>query len=274
MAHHDVGQKKQIHLLFPESPVQRRSPDELVSGQFREFREAGFSSSFVSIEALQAGEIRFSPTIPKDAVVLYRGWMLSKAEYDFLLCGVERLGARIFISTDQYISTHHLPNWYHLIKEFTPETVITNPESITSDYIAKLGWNGLFVKDYVKSLKTSLGSRIDDFTKLPLVIAEMRHYRGGIEGGLCLRELEDFEPDSEIRFFVYSGVPFGPDPNMKIPDIVVHASSLVRSPFFSVDVAKRVDGVLRIIEIGDGQVSDLVGWSEKRFLEIFKPTNQ
>jgi hypothetical protein len=42
------------------------------------------------------------------------------------------------------------------------------------------------------------------------------------------------------------------------------------SPFFSVDVALREDGVARIVEIGDGQVSDLVGWSPERFAEMWR----
>lgn len=42
------------------------------------------------------------------------------------------------------------------------------------------------------------------------------------------------------------------------------------SPFFSVDVALREDGAERIVEIGDGQVSDLVGWSPERFAEMWR----
>ena len=39
--------------------------------------------------------------------------------------------------------------------------------------------------------------------------------------------------------------------------------------FFSVDVIERQDGVKRIVEIGDGQVSDLVGWTMERFIQIW-----
>ncbi|MEG4579430.1 ATP-grasp domain-containing protein [Microcoleus vaginatus DQ-U2] len=35
--------------------------------------------------------------------------------------------------------------------------------------------------------------------------------------------------------------------------------SLIHSKFFSVDAVERQDGVKRIVEIGDGKVSDLVG---------------
>lgn len=40
--------------------------------------------------------------------------------------------------------------------------------------------------------------------------------------------------------------------------------------FFSVDIIERQDGIERIIEIKDGQVSDLVGWSIAAFVKIWK----
>jgi ATP-grasp domain, R2K clade family 3 len=50
---------------------------------------------------------------------------------------------------------------------------------------------------------------------------------------------------------------------------VGYCADAISSPFFSVDVARRADGVDRIVEIGDGQVSDLVGWSIERFVNIW-----
>jgi hypothetical protein len=41
-----------------------------------------------------------------------------------------------------------------------------------------------------------------------------------------------------------------------------------------VDVARREDGVERVVEIGDGQVSDLVGWSVEQFVEIWSEARQ
>ena len=73
----------------------------------------------------------------------------------------------------------------------------------------------------MKSLKTSVGSIIAKPEDINVVLAEMQKFRSTIEGGVCARR--------------------------------------INSPFFSVDVADRVDGVPRVVEIGDGQVSDLVG---------------
>ncbi|WP_445251522.1 MULTISPECIES: ATP-grasp domain-containing protein [unclassified Microcoleus] len=48
--------------------------------------------------------------------------------------------------------------------------------------------------------------------------------------------------------------------------------SLIHSKFFSVDAVEPQDGVKRIVEIGDGQVSDLVGWSAARFAQLWGGT--
>jgi hypothetical protein len=53
-----------------------------------------------------------------------------------------------------------------------------------------------------------------------------------------------------------------------IPPIVQECIRRLNSRFYSVDVIEREDGHLRIVEIGDGQVSDLVGWTPERFASI------
>ena len=53
------------------------------------------------------------------------------------------------------------------------------------------------------------------------------------------------------------------------PEIVQECAKRISSPFFSVDAVDRSDGVQRIVEIGDGQVSDLVGWTADRFVELW-----
>ena len=121
----------------------------------------------------------------------------------------------------------------------------------------------------MKSLKTSFGSKIDDPKKIRTLIAEMEKFRGTIEGGLCVRRVEEFVPDSEIRYFVIDGVAYSPS-GSEPPEIVLEVARRIDSRFFSVDVTERTDGTLRVVEIGDGQVSDLVGWSVDRLVEIFE----
>jgi ATP-grasp domain, R2K clade family 3 len=130
------------------------------------------------------------------------------------------------------------------------------------------GWTSCFLKDYVKSFSTDGGSIITDLTQIPAVIAKMKKYRGQIEGGLCARRLESFDVTTEQRYFVYEGKAFSVDGT--IPDVVQAVVRKVSSPFFSVDIIHRSDGVWRVVELGDGQVSDLKQWIPEKFLEIFK----
>lgn len=255
-----------MHILFPHSPLNSRVPDELCAEQYGAFREAGASVSLFSLEAIQAGAPLSLSIPPVD--ILYRGWMLTGAEYERFGRTVEGQGAKMIVSLDQYLGSHHLPNWYQKVREFTAETVIVGSADATPALLTRLGWDGVFIKDYVKSLKTSVGSRITDPAMLPTVLDEMRRFRGQIEGGLCLRRIEDFKADSEIRYFVISGGLYGPNPLAPIPAMVRQVAERIPSPFFSIDVAERKDGVLRVVEIGDGQVSDLVGWDARRFATI------
>ena len=55
-----------------------------------------------------------------------------------------------------------------------------------------------------------------------------------------------------------------------VPLIVQQCTKRLRSRFYSVDVAQRIDGQSRVVEVGDGQVSDLVGWSPEAFAKVLQ----
>lgn len=257
-----------MRILFPSSPFNPKVSDDLVKEQYESFLRAGYGVSLFSLESLQSGRLilQLPPTEPGD--FLYRGWMLTESEYRLLSEKIASLGSSLWTNPEQYLAAHHLPKWYPLIKDLTAETVILEQEEATEAILSSLSWDGYFVKDFVKSLKTSCGSRITNPRQLPALLREMKHFRGHIEGGICLRKFEHLEANSEIRYFVIKGVPFAPTAS-EVPHIVTQVAARIKSPFFSVDVARRHDGVLRVVEIGDGQVSDLVGWTADRFAAIW-----
>ncbi|MBR8832901.1 MAG: ATP-grasp domain-containing protein [Stigonema ocellatum SAG 48.90 = DSM 106950] len=186
-----------------------------------------------------------------------------------MLSVVKKTGASVFTSLSEYLATHYLPNWYHQIADLTPETKFYSVDDDLESELKTLGWERFFIKDYVKSLKTSVGSIIERPSDIGKVVQQMQKFRGSIEGGLCVRRVEDFVVASEKRYFVIHGKPFAADEDEDIPRIVYECAKRIQSKFFSVDVVQRFDGVLRIVEIGDGQVSDLVGWSAERFAELW-----
>lgn len=46
-------------------------------------------------------------------------------------------------------------------------------------------------------------------------------------------------------------------------------ASRIDAPFYSVDVIQRGDGVWRVVELGDGQVSDLKEWTAPQLFEMW-----
>lgn len=252
-----------MRFVFPADYFKAGQPDEVFADQAAAFAGAGFG---VSVWDENARTLR--PALQAGEMVLYRGWMMDAKAYAGFQQAVEAAGATLFTSPEQYLTAHHLPNWYPLLADDTPETVCFSDLEGIREKLQKLGWDGFFVKDYVKSLKTSLGSRLEHADAIDVLLGEMQKFRGQIEGGLCVRRIEDFLPETEKRFFVLNNKPYAPD-DEEIPEIVRRCAERVHLPFYSLDIIQRRDGVWRVVEIGDGQVSDLVGWSVNRFVELW-----
>jgi ATP-grasp domain, R2K clade family 3 len=252
--------------LYPSDPLRTKRPDEFYAAELAAVRAAGFGASVFSLEEFQAGSFVASPPLPA-TTICYRGWMLSQIDYEALATAIVQLRAQPFTDAATYLSTHHLPNWYQAIADLTPETRIFPATADLAVELQLLDWPAYFIKDYVKSLKTSIGSLITTPEQAATVAAEMRRFRGTIEGGFCVRRVESFLTETEQRYFVLDSIPHsaaGP-----VPSIVAECAKRIHSRFFSVDVVQRTDGILRVVEVGDGQVSDIVGWTPERFVSIF-----
>lgn len=265
-----------MHFIYPSDPLRPKLPDEIYADEWEAIQAVGFLASVFSFEDFQCGTFRPHPPIPSGSLVVYRGWMLSASDYESLLSALSRAGTSPLTDLPTYLLAHHLPNWYPLLADLTPETKIFPLDCDLESELRALNWPEYFIKDYVKSLKTSVGSRVSKPEEVATVLAEMRKFRGTIEGGHCVRRVENFAPNSERRFFVVDSVAHAPEgvqhhtlQGVGMVQIVGECAKRIRSRFFSVDVAQRVDGRLRVVEIGDGQVSDIVGWTAERFADVF-----
>lgn len=259
-----------IHFVFPQNPLEPRQVDDHFAGQRAALEGAGFSTSIVHDAVFDSGANLHG--VPRGAVVVYRGWMVNADQYRNFVTAVEGSGAVPFTSHDAYLHAHYLPNWYYHLSDLTPETVVLSEDVNLESALRQLGWPAFFIKDYVKSLKTKSGSLITDPAEAERVVSEMKKFRGMIEGGICVRRVEQFKPDTEVRYFVRQGRPFSAAVAGDIPDIVRSVASRIDSPFFSVDVVLSESSELRVVEVGDGQVSDLVGWTLPDFLRMWHAT--
>jgi hypothetical protein len=256
-----------LHFVFPRDSAEPACPEELFADQWSALTRAGFSASLCS-ETVLAGAKPLR-NIPPGSEVVYRGWMVKGEEYAALARAIEQCGAKPFTRPQEYLATHHLPNWYPLLADLTPETRVLPADADVVAELQALGWSAYFLKDYVKSLKTDRGSIVRKPADAPAVIAELQADRGEIEGGICVRRVEEYVPESEQRYFVLQGVGYAASAEAAVPEVVRLCADRLPSKFFSVDVAQRRDGVLRIVEVGDGQVSDLVGWSAEAFAALW-----
>jgi ATP-grasp domain, R2K clade family 3 len=262
-----------MRILYPDDPLDQRMPDALFLPEHDAARARGFEASIFSFEEFERGRFTLRPPARPGETVLYRGWMLNLDGYARLTDALAPMSVRMTTSLESYGAAHHLPRWYPLVKELTAETLIFESDADFGTALAQLNWPGYFVKDYVKSLTTGAGSLVAAPENVAHVVSQLKKYRGEIEGGVCIRRREEYLADSERRYFVARGQAFSSDAT-PVPAIVQSCASRVASPFFSVDVARRLDGELRIIEIGDGQVSDRKEWSAPRFVEVLTRLSQ
>jgi hypothetical protein len=108
--------------------------------------------------------------------------------------------------------------------------------------------------------------QLGDATAAWRVASRLRELRGDeFTGGFVLRRFEEFT-GAEVRTWWVNGecrlVSAHPDTPDELPPAGLDLSAVTPAiarlglPFVTVDLALRADGVRRVIEVGDGQVSD------------------
>lgn len=142
-----------MHLLYPCNPLRMRQPDEQFGAEVDAARATGLEVSVFSMENFQSGDFRAIPELPAHESILYRGWMMSASEYETLVSDITKVGAQSITSLENYLASHHLPNWYREISDLTPETRVFPADCDLEAELRALAWPEYFIKDYVKSLK-------------------------------------------------------------------------------------------------------------------------
>lgn len=244
-----------------------------------------------------ARAVRRIPAQAQPMLARYRGWMLRADQYAELYAALAARQIVLLTDPAAYRLTHELPGWYALVAEHTPRSAIlplaaaqaaapvfaADAETRLSDALAPFGDAPLILKDYVKSRKHEWHEACyipaaTDREAVRRVVARFLALQGPeLTGGLVFREFVDLVPLAthpqsgmplveEYRIFFLKGRPVfwtpywevgayaGETPPLALLQTWVQA---VASPFFTVDVARRVTGDWIIIELGDGQVAGL-----------------
>lgn len=258
-----------MQIIYPSRLFHPTIPDETFEQEYYCAQEKGIHCLLLSSDAVAMGEYRFSAPFRAGMQAIWRGWMMAGDEYQQLHQAIAKRGSALMTSPDDYLRCHYLTGWYSLCQEFTPDTQIVRPDADFDEIVERLQWPAYFVKDYVKSLTTKRGSVARNAREIREVIALLEKFRGSIEGGICLRRFEHFDEQSERRYFVLKKQIYATDGI--VPQSVIEIAQRIESPFYSIDMAINDSGQLRLIEIGDGQVSDIKEWLVERFVQMLLP---
>lgn len=280
-----------MRLLFCCEPFKPRQPDPDYAREVAAADEVGLAWSLIDFEELVAGDVtralRRVDGVDAPELAIYRGWMLRPIQYRDLYDGLAERGLRLINTPEEYRRCHYLPEYYPLIKGYTPRSVWTaDPMLPIAQILALLepfGSHPVIVKDYVKSRKYEWAEACyipaaDDTEAVERVVRRFVELQGpDLNEGLVFREYVELESlagqaraglplTKEARIFFLDGQPlvaldYWPDGGYgeaRPPlDEFTQIAKTVPSRFFTMDVALRTTGEWIIIELGDGQVSGL-----------------
>jgi hypothetical protein len=266
-------------LLLPADPLSARRPDEHFAAEAEAAKDAGMTVALVDHDALtqldwMGGTTRAVRRVPTDGGgAVYRGWMLRSEQYAAFAGALAGRGVTLRTSAAAYQRAHELPGWYAALASVTPESVWTVGDA-QADFgvaCAELGAGTAVLRDYVKSMKhywdeAAYIPDVGDRAAAWKVASRFRQLRDKeFTGGFVLRRFEDFT-SAEVRTWWVDGncrlvTPHPDTPSSPPPSDfdLAWLAPLVGSlglPFVTVDLVLRADGVWRVVELGDGQVSD------------------
>ena len=262
-------------LLVPCDPLNPRRADDHFAAEAEAARAAGHPVALVDHDALGAGDAgRGVARVPGgDRVAVYRGWMLTAQAYAGFAGALAARGVALRTGPEQYRRGHELPGWYAALEPFTPGSAWTSGAGREAFDRARavLGGGAAVLRDYTKSMKHYWheAAYVPDLADGPAawsVARRLHELRGDdFAGGFVLRRFEDLT-GAEVRTWWVGGacrmVTAHPDtadqlppPDLRLPPLDDAVAGL-GLPFVTVDLARRADGEWRVIELGDGQVSD------------------
>jgi len=254
-----------LRFVFPCMPYTMGTVEPMFEEQREAARERGFETSLLSYEDLhQEQRVWVRPPGHPDETVVLRGWMLSPADYAL----IEQRDWQLLTSAHQYSQCHFMGGWVEALRGFTPDTVeLACEQEPVQELLAR--WGQAFVKDSVKSYSAEGLPIVSSWDELVALKQKMDLYRGRDEDVLFFRQVESLEVDSELRLFVLHGIVHHPNAPLPARQLGEQVASRIDAPFYSVDVIRRSDGVWRVVELGDGQVSDLKEWTPQQFFSIW-----
>ena len=223
---------------------------------------------------LPDGSARAVARVTATGAAIYRGWMLRSEQYAGLADALGRRGVILRTAPDEYQAGHEFPGWYPRMASVTPQSVWTVGDGREDFERARseLGTGPAVLRDYTKSMKhywheAAFIPDLADATAAWSVASRFRQLRGddfvGRVRAAPIRRVHRGRGAHLVgRWRMPDG--HGTPGHLRrrgarailIWEPIAPLIAALRLPFVTVDLARRTDGVWRVIELGDGQVSD------------------
>lgn len=262
-------------LLVPGDPLYPERPDEYFASEAGAARALDIEVFVVDHDALtsEEGGGRAVRRVRGTGEAVYRGWMIPSPAYAMLEQALATRDVRLRTNAAAYRTAHELPGWYDAFASLTPMTVVVSGpgSSGLAEALKQMPDGAAVVKDYVKSMKhywdeAAFIPDVRDLGAATRVAERFLELRDAeLVGSLVLRQFERFQP-GEARTFWLDGrlilvTPHPDTPTIERTDLalgpVEQAVGSLTARFVTVDVALSKEGATRVVEVGDGQVSDL-----------------
>lgn len=275
-----MGGTNTVGLLLCADPLRPTRPDPAFAAEAALVRSPGTRPALLDHDALLAGDTAGAlARVGRDSgTYWYRGWMIPAERYTALERGLRERGCALLTDARAYRRAHELPGWYEAFARLTPRSVwraCPPGEPPTADELtrlaAPLGDGPAVVKDYVKSRKHEWHEacyvpELTDRARLAATVGRLFALQEeSLTGGVVLRTYEPFVPGGEARVWWLDGDPVlvtaHPDTpgRAPVPELAAVRAAVgsLGCRFVTTDMALREDGVWRVVEVGDGQVSGL-----------------
>jgi hypothetical protein len=292
--------QSQVHILFCEDPFEKNKIDpdfeeEYLSAKENSFPVILFNFDDFAISNDINSAIKRIKATDQATLTIYRGWMLTPNQYDELYQALLSKNYRLINTTSEYQNCHYLPDSLKFIENKTARTIF---EKFSDDESVKkliektkiFKDNPVIIKDFVKSEKHDWHTACfvpiaSDTENLRQIINNFIALRGKyLNEGIVIREFLNLNNltnhsksgmpiKEEYRLFFFDKKLLGmfeyweeghyllSKPDTKEFEQIAQG---VESNFFTMDIARKTNGELVIIELGDGQVSGLPNKVDKK----------
>lgn len=271
-------------ILFPCHNYNLKQVDEAYATEARTCDTMGIKYYLFDYDTfVDCGEIKHNIDLSEKCTLIYRGWMMKPNLYDELdlfIYSQSNLKIQLINNNWRYTNCHCFPNVYPDLRQYTPRIQVL--ENWGDIYTTDINFD-FFIKDYVKSCKTTEGveklSRNIYKDELVDKIAQFVKERGKLfTGNIVLKEFVDLKKikgkTNEWRAFYLYGERISLHQNSYLDTNIIPPTNLIEdigirighySNFFTVDFALTEQQEWIVIETGDGQVSGLPTGEELNF---------